>query len=127
MQGIISADWLKFVLHTVLSFFIALMAPEGIKSLLDDRKPEQKRPEERVLRRISMMDWIHIMWAGEKTGKMVIPSEMVLKTYCKRKEYAFDTKEHQRRLEYAVKHGLMSNAGALLATESEALRIISEA
>jgi hypothetical protein len=74
----IPKDWLKFILHTILSLFIAIMAPTGIIGITsgENKKEQQAEEPKEELTLVkkqpyswgaSVSKWIEINWQSLKT------------------------------------------------------------
>jgi hypothetical protein len=123
-RDIFKADALKFILHTILSVFIALMAPAGILALGSEERKEKPKEKKKPLvggKYIDGKKWLALMWSGEKKGKMFAPSEALLEQWAAANGYAWDSGRHARRLAAAINGGALSQAGGLLVTYEKAL------
>lgn len=128
-----SSDWLTFVLHTVFSFFMSIMAPYGIHTLTKQRiaidtvaNPlEKEKPAKQYqrLKTLTLENWIELMWFGEKRDpkELRIPPTEIVKTWCEKKGYRFDDAEHAERIEQAKRLKLLSDNGRLLVSQASAL------
>jgi type II secretory pathway pseudopilin PulG len=79
--SIIGSDWWQFIFQTILSLFIALMAPLGIIIII----AHKKRLPKKITKTIKDDDywrpwverWVHASWIGKRTGKSdkILPAD----------------------------------------------------
>jgi len=98
------ADWLQFIFQTVLSGFIALMAPLGILAI---KKPVEK-PEK-------FDRWKNLSFVGIRTGKSdKLLSKEAFFSFIKKNKEDFTQNEYNRCLEYAIDRGLVKRSGKII-------------
>jgi len=136
-----SADWLTFALHTIFSIFISIMAPYGIRTLVNDKtvivETETKNPlvkekpvkQYQRLKTVTLEIWTLLVWMGERNQPPVlrIPSDDLIKKWCADKGYRFDEPEHAERMEKAKELRLISDTGRLLVSQTKALEAMRTA
>jgi hypothetical protein len=119
LRGKIGADMLKFILHTILSVFIALMAPVGILSV--ERKDENaigKKTNE-----LTDDEWVRLMWRGTRLDHPVygIPNDELMRKYCEIAKKEWNLARHGERVKRADTLGLISlEKGKILVSQEEA-------
>ena len=119
LRGKIGADMLKFILHTILSVFIALMAPVGILSV--ERKDENAIGKE--TNELTDDEWVRLMWRGTRLERPVygIPNDELMRKYCEIAKKEWSLERHGELLRRADKLGLLSlEKGKILANQDEA-------
>lgn len=126
----ISADVIKLFMHTLLSLFIALMAPVGIvlfyaeKAKLDCLKVIKETQETRLL---TKEKWIDFVYRGVDIGKPYMPKEDVMKQYCDIADIEWNElskKVYIECLKEATKNGFIDDHGKIIRTREDAEKIL---
>lgn len=129
--GFLGEDFLQFFFQTLLSFFIAMMAPLGITIITGSKRSKKqiKRKPPKISNKIShsiIKKWIGINWVGLKRGKSdkIISRESFEKFMETQTEII--TREHYNNiLLLAIKRGLIKQDGTIIEKdESKAFRKI---
>lgn len=119
--GFLGEDFLQFFFQTVLSFFIATMAPLGITIITGTKKRVKKNAKmkpAKISNKISLniiKKWISINWVGVKRGKSdkIIPRESFEKFMETQTEII--TKEHYNDiLMLSIRAGLIKHDGTII-------------
>lgn len=129
----LASEWIMFGLHTFLSVLISLMAPMGVKALLDAEtaksehssdatQPRAGNPPMRAFMEYPLSDWIALMWTGARMepARMQIPTADSVAKWLNRHGYAFDDDIHTDRIRALQRLGLVTDSGKLTKPESEA-------
>lgn len=117
--GRLPPDWLKLILHTALSVFIALMAPTGIYglSLKDDKKTEDEQEAE-----FDLETWVRFMWRGMRKGLKGVPTADQMREYCYIAGVPFDPRKHEEWRALAEEKGLITPQNTLAVSGEYALK-----
>jgi hypothetical protein len=118
-----AVDWFTFGLHTVLSFFIALMAPFGISVLKKEAVLETGEAE----RKLTAQEWVLLVWRGVDIKKPYVPSLHVMEEYCKLLNIPWDDEAknlHQMCLDACNRNKLFSDGNKIIGDKQEAIRIL---
>jgi hypothetical protein len=107
MQGIIGKDFLKFVFHTVLSVFIALMAPTGIKIMLSSNGMTYGI----TTKEMDFKTWLELAYYGEARGRPKVPNENIMKEYFNIRGIEFDAVRNKKHFDKAVEKGYIDING----------------
>lgn len=128
----LNPKWLQFILQTVLSFFIAAMAPIGI-IILSTRKPE---PEKKIVRKKLnylplIKRWVTISWTGKRknNNKEIIKKDQFIKYYNdrfkdKKEQYRFTEAIYDKINNAAIAINSVDKKGIIVNNDSEE-RVIS--
>lgn len=106
--GVIPKDILKFLFHTALSIFIALMMPTGIKIFTLSEKNSI------INNRMDYKTWLELAWYGEKRGRTKIPNVNVIQEYFNIKGIPFDMKKHNEFYNKAIADKYINQSGNIL-------------
>ena len=104
-NGMERADWLKFLLHTALSVFIALMAPTGL-AMTGLREGYTGEEPEAV--KMDVDTWVRFMWRGMRKGNKGIPTPEQMREYCYIAGIPFDLAKHEEYSREAIAEGLLA-------------------
>jgi len=123
-------EWLQFILQTILSTFIAVMAPLGIIVLQSTgiKKPTVKKPSTDKITSDKIGRWIQISWIGIRSGKSkkILPKQ-TYESFLKDRGKIFDRQEYETIYNAAVKSGAIAEDGRIIEkNETEAKKLISE-
>lgn len=111
--------FLQFALQTILSVFIAVMAPIGIIVL---QKPKRRRPsksakkqKQPVLPKDTITRWIRINWIGIRSGKSkkILPRK-TYKSFVEDRGESFNRQEYNRILNIAKKKNIVADDGRII-------------
>lgn len=101
-------DWITFILHTILSFFISIMAPFGIRVLEKETRKEVAKEE----KEFTVEDWASWVWRlNDRLNKQAIPSEYALQEYAHIAGKKWNPEKHKTLLEKAKKVGIIDIHG----------------
>lgn len=65
----INSKWLQFILQSILSLFIALMAPFGIITITSKKEEAKKEVKEKINFKPYVTRWVTISWTGNRKDK----------------------------------------------------------
>lgn len=93
-----SEYWLQFILQTILSAFIAIMAPAGMILFNSKEEPQPKKKKRKKVIGVSPEDvneWVDIGWFGVRSGRSeeLVP-EATFQEYQKRHGKEFDKSKY---------------------------------
>lgn len=123
LRGKIGADMLKFILHTILSVFIALMAPVGILSLEEKIGNGKQIESEKSTGELTDAEWVRFMWRGTRLEHPLygIPNDELMRKYCEIAKKEWNLARHGERVKRAETLGLISlEKGKILVSQEEA-------
>lgn len=136
-QGLIgiSAEFMQFALHTILSAFIALMAPLGIITITGmieyrgKRKYKTKKIDGDFMAQIEGLVeyWIHLNWYGlrNKKSESILPVG-IFHQFVKNRGEQFSQKNYETILNTAIKLEVIAQDGKIIEkNEREAIRKIT--
>jgi len=106
LKGIIGKDFLKFIFHTILSVFIALMAPTGIKIMMSG---QEEKPAE--LKSMDFKTWVELAYYGESRGRPKVPNENIMREYFNIRGITFDSAKSKKYFDKAVELGYIDSNG----------------
>jgi hypothetical protein len=136
LKNRVSQDSLKFILHTLLSLFIALMAPVGIITLENMGSDARKGPPDafgKVLepdnkpdsgKKMTKSEWVRFMWIGERQNKNALPSVRLMEECCRIAGISWDLELHNQYLEIAKARGLIGEDNKLMVKQAVAEKIM---
>ena len=130
----IPPEWLQFILHTILSVFIALMAPIGIIIITDmfvskpHKKKKYKKQDKNTMAKIegAAEYWVNLNWMGlrNKKSRSILPENVFHKFVSNRGEI-FSKNNYKIILQAAMKLGIIDKNGEIKTeSEREAIRKI---
>ena len=118
-------DWITFILHTILSFFISIMAPFGIATLEKVTKEEREAKESEVAQvsdnSYTLEDWVRWMWRGERLKKPVMSSLYAMEEFAYISAKKWDAEKHTAYMDKAIRLQLIDAKGNLVVKVDEAL------
>jgi Ca2+/Na+ antiporter len=86
--------WLQFIFQTILSVFIAIMAPLGIMTLQEVVKPAQPKKDINDWRQLVAW-WVYVNWMGVRSGKSKnIADENTFMVYSKKHGKIYTPKQY---------------------------------
>lgn len=115
--GKVRPDWFKLILHTILSIFIALMAPTGVYGLSLGSKEETEQARE-----FDLETWVRFMWRGMRRGLKGVPTADQMREYCYIAGIPFDVQRHEDWRKEAVDKGLITSQNTLAVSGEYALK-----
>lgn len=120
--GKVRPDWFKLILHTILSVFIALMAPTGIYGLSLGSETEEKELKEEQEKSFDLDTWVRLMWRGMRKGLKGVPTVDNMREYCYIAGIPFDLKKHEEWRILAENKGLITPQNTLAVSGEYALK-----
>lgn len=131
---------IQFILHTILSVFIAIMSPIGLLSYPQrenntSRKIGRKRDKKikrGIKKPISLSDkwrpwverWVHANWLGVKSGNKEILSRIEFDRFCTARGYSFSEAKYKRINKVANMKNIVDFGLILCYIETEAIEKI---
>lgn len=127
---------LQFILHTILSIFIAFMAPIGLITYptknYEKKERHIKRKKHNVKKILSLSDkwhpwverWVHYNWMGVKSGSKVILSHQEFDRFSEAQGYSFTDAKYRKINNAANKQKIVDNGMILCYNEAEAIEKI---
>lgn len=110
---------LQFLFQTILSMFIAAMAPMGI--IMFVLKPKTRRRKKKIIISNDMIKkWINISWTGIRTGKTnkILSKDVFLK-FCLEKNDTFGASLYSKLFKLAIKSGVIDKSGVVIESDTE--------
>jgi len=118
-----SAEWLQFALHTILSVFIAIMAPIGIivitgMNVRTKRKriPQNKTDKNTMDRIESLVEyWVKLNWMGLRThNSLSILPAGIFYQFVKNRNEKYSQRNYETILNAAIKLGIIEQDGKII-------------
>ncbi|MGD8567340.1 MAG: hypothetical protein PVJ39_04595 [Gammaproteobacteria bacterium] len=121
----LDASWLQFILQTILSAFIAVMAPVGIMTLpktTKKRKPKNNRQEKKSIDWSPYVaQWVRINWVGKRNGNSNnILEDETYRTYCQKQRINSPPKIAKAITQAAERAGVIDNRKIVVGNEEQA-------
>ena len=128
----IPEKWLQFILQTILSIFIAIMAPLGIITIQGIKKRREVKPEtpkpEKIKKDWTLLidKWVDINWMGIRSGKSnkILPKNTFLQ-YTNKHEQKFTEKEYNIIFKTAIVTRCIDKNNKILIEQKKAIEIIN--
>ena len=122
----LSENWLQFFLQTILSAFIAAMAPIGIMAYPKKKNHHIKKIVELKIDKNAIQKWVTINWIGRRTGKSnkILSKESYKKFITDRGE-EFNELEYDKIRDIALNRDIIQNDGSItIESEKNAINLI---
>lgn len=119
-----ASDWFTFALHTILSFFVSIMAPFGI--LVLEKEKESVTPS-MPAGKLTPSEWVRLVWRGVEIKKPYVPSLAVMEAYCKIMNYPWDSEAknlHEICLKKCMDSKLFTAENKIVGTKEQGYRAV---
>lgn len=122
----IPEKWIQFIFQTILSIFIAIMAPLGIITIQTLKKEPEKKEENKPNRWNKLIEkWVQINWMGIRTGQSNrILAKKAFLTYINKKSNIMTDKEYNYIYKLALKTGCINKTNVIQKNEQESANAI---
>lgn len=128
----IPEKWLQFILQTILSIFIAIMAPlgiitiQGIKNSVVEKTEKQLQEKKKKDWNRLIDKWVDINWTGIRSGKSkkILPKKTFLQ-YTDKHEQKYTEKEYNIIYKSAIITRCIDKNNKVLTEQKKAVEIIN--
>lgn len=116
----------QFILHTILSAFIAAMAPIGIITLGKKEEETTDKKQHPELLKKYIKRWVWINWMGPRNNKSgTILSEKIFYDFLKNREEVFPKTKYNLIYEAAQETKVLTKNVVNVINEAEAIKLIT--